>query len=100
MNDIVEEDRCQLQIDAMEVCSVISIGELIRHFGVFCETRWNLTFLEIPDNPFKVMEGIVGLLRAAISLFDAMEAGPIQELVCVLIREEFRLLMEGPPCFA
>ena len=99
MNDILEEDRCQLQTDAMEVCSVISIGESIRHFGVFCETRWNLTFLEIPDNPFKVMEGVVGLLRAAITLLDAMEASPMLELVCVLIREEFRLLMEGAALF-
>ena len=99
MNDIVEENRCQLQTDAMEVCSVISIGELIRHFGVFCETRWNLIFLAIPDNRFKVMEGVVGLLRAAITLLDAMEASPMLELVCVLIREEFRLLIEGAALF-
>ena len=78
----------------MEVCSVISIGESICHFGVFCETRWNLAFLEISDNPFKVMEGVVGLLRGAITLLDAMEAGPMLELVCVVLREEFRLLME------
>ena len=79
----------------MEVCSVISIGESIRAFGVFCETRWNLRFLDIPDNRFNVMEGVVGLLHAAIQLLDAMESGPMLELVCVLIRVEFRLLMEG-----
>ena len=53
------------------------------------------SFSRNPDNPFKVMEGVVGLLHAAIQLLDAMESGPILELVCVFIREEFRLLMEG-----
>ena len=83
----------------MEVLSIISIGETIRHFGVFCETRWNLRFLVIPDNRFKVMEVVVGLLHAAIQLLDAMEAGPMLELVCVFVRVEFRLLMEGAALF-
>ena len=84
----------------MEVLSIISIGETIRHFGVFCETRWNLRFLEIPDNRFNVMEGVVGLLHAAIQLLDAMELDPMQELVCVVVlREKFRLLMEGATLF-
>ena len=84
----------------MEVCSIISIGETIRQFGVFCETRWNLRFLAIPDNPFKVMEGVVGLHHAVIQLLDAMESGPMQELVCVVVlRENFRLLMEGAALF-
>ena len=40
------------------------------------------------------MEGVVGLLHAAIQLLDAMDAGPILKLVCVVLREEFRLVME------
>ena len=79
----------------MEVCYVISIGESIRGFGVFCEIRWNPRFLYIPDKPFKVMEGVEGLLHDARQLLDAMESGPMLELVCVVLREKFRLLMEG-----
>ena len=101
MNDILKEDHCQLQQDAMKVCSVISIGELICHFGVFRETRWNLTFLAIPDNPFKVMEGVVGLLRGAITLLDAMEPVPCRNL-CVFssVKNSDLLLWKGSPCFA
>ena len=40
------------------------------------------------------MEGVVGLLHAAIQLLDAMESGPMLKLVCVFIREKFRLVME------
>ena len=83
----------------MEVLSIISIGESIRHFGVFCEIRCNLRFLAIPDNRFKVMEGVVGLHHAAIQLLDAMESGPMLKLVCVVLREKFRLLMEGAALF-
>ena len=84
----------------MEVLSIISIGETFRHFGVFCEIRCNLRFLAIPDNRFKVTEGIVGLHHTAIQLLDAMESGPMQELVCVVVlREKFRLLMEGAALF-
>ena len=53
----------------------------------------------VPYDRPHVMEGVVGLLRAAITLLDAMEAGPMQELVCVLIREEFRLFLEGAALF-
>jgi hypothetical protein len=84
----------------MEVLSIISIGETFRHFGVFCEIRCNLRFLAILDNRFKVTEGIVGLHHTAIQLLDAMESGPMQELVCVVVlREKFRLLMEGAALF-
>ena len=84
----------------MEVLSIISISESIRGFGVFCEVRWNLHFLVIPDIRFEVMEGAVGLLHAAIQLLDAMESDPMQELVCVVVlSEKFRLLMEGAALF-
>ena len=84
----------------MEFLSIISIGETIRHFGVFCEIRCDLRFLAIPDNRFKVMEGIVGLHHTVIWLLDAMESDPMQELVCVVVlREKFRLLIEGAALF-
>ena len=83
----------------MEVLSYISIGELIRGLGVFCEIRWKIRYLAIPDKAFKVMEGIPGLLHALIQLLDAMELDPMQELVCVVLRVKFRLLMEGTALF-
>ena len=78
-----------MQLDAMEVLSYISIGELIRGLGVFCEIRWKLRFLAIPDKPLKVMEGIPCLLHAVIQLLDAMELDPMQELVCFVVLEKF-----------
>ena len=85
----------------MEVLSIISIGETIRHFGVFCEIRCNLRFLAIPDNPFKVMEGVVGLLHAAIQLLDAMESSQCKNL-CVLSSsvKNSDFLWKGPPFWA
>ena len=79
----------------MEVLSIISIGESILAFGPFCETRWNPRFLGIPDKPFKVMKGVEGLLHAARQLLDAMESVPMHELVFVVLRERFPLLLEG-----
>ena len=45
------------------------------------------------------MEGVVGLHHAAIQLLDAMELDPMQELVCVVLREKFRVPMEGAALF-
>ena len=79
----------------MEVLSIINIGESILAFGPFCETRWNPRFLGIPDKLFKVIECVEGLLHAARQLLDAMESVPMHELVFIVMRERFPLLLEG-----
>ena len=88
-----------MQLDAMEVASIIRIGHLIRVLGVFRETSWKPRFLAIPDKPFKVIEGVPGVLLAVIPLLDAMECGPMQELVCVVVLEKLRVLFEVAAVF-
>ena len=57
MNDILEEDRCQLQTDAMEVCSVVSIGESIRHL-------LKIGHMEYPNLPERKLIDVPAISRA------------------------------------
>ena len=83
----------------MEVYSKIGIGDITRTFGPFVKTIWQLHFLSIPDKPFKVLEGVEGLLHAARLLLDAAELGHMVEPVCAIIAENFLLLFEGASLF-
>ena len=83
----------------MEVFSKIGIGDTPRTFGPFLEARWQLQFLSIPDKPFKVMEGVEGLLHAARLLLDAAELGHMLELVCAVISQNLLLLFEEASLF-
>ena len=98
MVDIFDDDLRYL--DAMEVFSKIGIGDIPRIFGPFLETIWQLYFLSIPDKPFKVTEGVEGLLHAARLLLDAAELGHMLEPVCAVIAENLLLLFEEPPFLA
>ena len=80
----------------MEVFSKISIVDFPRHFiGPFSDSSWLIHDLCIPDKPFKVMEGIEGLLRAASGLLDVGELGHVLEPVFAISPLAFPLLVEG-----
>ena len=85
----------------MEVFSKIIIIDIPRHFiGPVSDTRWQIHHLCIPDKPFKVMEGIEGLLHAVSWLLDAREVGHVLEPVLASVRpDKFPLLVEGASIF-
>ena len=80
----------------MEVFSKISIVDLPR---ISCrplsDSVWVLHHLCIPDHPFKLMEGVEGILHAVSRLLDAGELGHVPEPVFFITLDEGPVLCEG-----
>ena len=81
----------------MEVIHKIIPVDFSRHFiGPVSEFSWLIQVICIPDNPFKVMEGIEGLLRAPIWLLDAWELGHVPEPIFAgRLPDTFPSMLEG-----
>ena len=81
----------------MEVLNKIILLDFRRHFiGPDSEISWLIQVTSIPDNPFKVMEGIEGLLRAPIRLLDAGKLGHVPPPTFASNRPDtFLFLFEG-----
>ena len=89
-HDIFEDDVRQLHLDAMEIFSKLSIGDLRCTFSPLSESRWQPCYLCILDKRFHVMEGVEGFLIGAWGvLVEAIELGPMSEPVFVVSRETF-----------
>ena len=82
-----------MHLDAMEVFSKVSVGDIPTKFAPILETRWPPRLLCIPDKPFHVMQDVEGILHAARRMLDAMEPGPMPETVFVVLREIFSILI-------
>src|SRR3954447_10650039 len=82
MLDIVQDYLRYLYLDEMEAFSKISIVDVPY---IFCRTLldsiWVPGHLCSHDNPFKMMEGVEGILDAASQLLDAGELGHVPEPV-------------------
>ena len=81
----------------MEVLNKIILLNFRRHFiGPDSEFSWLIQVISIPDIPFKVMEGIEGLLRAPFWLLDAWELGHVPEpIFASRLPNTFLFLFEG-----
>ena len=80
----------------MEVFSKISIVDVPHIFyRPLSDSVWVLDLLCIPDNTFKVMEGVEGILHAASRLLDAGELGHVPKPVFFITLDKGHLLYEG-----
>lgn len=80
----------------MEVFSKIILIHRRRCIGPISESRRKIQANCIPDNPFEVIDGIEGLLRARFRLLDARELGHVPETMFAISRPDiFPGLMEG-----
>src|SRR4051812_4112574 len=80
----------------MEVLSKISIVDVprisCRHLSY---TAWVLDLLRIPDNTFKLMEGVEGILHAVSRLLDTGELGHVPAPVSFISLDKCTVLFEG-----
>ena len=81
----------------MEVLNKIILLDFCQHFiGPYSEISWLIQVTSIPDNPFNVMEGIEGLLRAPIRLLDAWVLGHVPPpIFASRLPDTFLFLLEG-----
>ena len=81
----------------MEVFNKIILVDFPRPFlGPVSEISWLIQVTSIPDNPFNVMEGIEGLLRAPFRLLDAWVLGHVPPpMFASRPPDTFLILFEG-----
>lgn len=75
----------------MEIVSKLIIGDLCHTSSPLLETRLQPCYLCISDKRFHMMEGVEGILIVDSVLLDAIELGPMPELVFLVCRETFPL---------
>ena len=85
----------------MEVVNKIILVDFPRPFlGPVSEISWLIQVTSIPNNPFKVIEGIEGLFRAPLWLLNAWELGHVLEpIFASRLPDTFLFLFEGASIF-
>src|SRR3954451_6576421 len=98
MLGIFEDYLRYLYLDAMEVFSKISIVDVPY---IFCkplsDSIWVSGHLCSHENPFKMMEGVEGILDAASRLVDAGELGHVPEPVIFITLDKDPLCQVASP---